>query len=201
MGEGYASGYERYAAVGIAALVAVFQVSSDRAAYRAHLHSDLVFASGEQFDLDEAESIADGYSAVAEPGFLGSCFWRQRGVRFVVAFDSGDIMGQQFGVFGRAVAGERPIGLVNRAVAEHVVESAQGLGSLGEDDETAYRPVKTVDDAEKNVAGLGMGFFDPLLDNVKQGGVAGLIPLDNLAGSFVDYYNMVVFVEYLHKLA
>ena len=84
MGEGYASGYERYAAVGIAALVAVFQVSSDRAAYRAHLHSDLVFASGEQFDLDEAESIADGYSAVAEPGFLGSCFWRQRGVRLLL---------------------------------------------------------------------------------------------------------------------
>ena len=68
-------------------------------------------------------------------------------------------MGQQFGVFGRAVAGERPIGLVNLAVAEHVVESAQGLGSLGEDDETAYRPVKTVDDAEKNVAGLGSGFL------------------------------------------
>ena len=67
MSECYAPGDNRNAAVGIAAFVAIFQVASDRATDRTHLYSDLMFASGEKFDLDKAQAVSGCDCAVAQP--------------------------------------------------------------------------------------------------------------------------------------
>ena len=52
--------------------------------------------------------------------------------------------------------------------------------------------------AEKDFAGLVVLEFDVLFQGVRQRFVACLIALNNLAGSLVDGYQMIIFVQDLH---
>ena len=96
------------------------------------------------------------------------------------------------------IARYRPIGFVDFTIAKHLVHAGQRLGGLGEDDEAAYGAVEAVDHPEENVARLGVGLFEPLLDGFDKRLVAGLVALDDFAGRLVDDDDVVVFVDYFH---
>ena len=70
MREFYASRHKRYASVGIASLVAIFEVAFYRTAYGRQLHSDLVLAAGEQIDFEQMVAVRRGYMPLCKYGFL-----------------------------------------------------------------------------------------------------------------------------------
>ena len=84
------------------------------------------------------------------------------------------------------------------SIGEHTVEAREGLRRSGENDEATDRTVETMDDAEKDVARLLILLLDILAHEVCQGHVASLVALNNLAGSFVHNYNMIILVDDLH---
>lgn len=192
---------QRDAAVGVAALVAVLEVAADGAAYGGELDAYLVLAAGEELDFEEAVAVALGYECVAQAGFLGAGARRGGGVAFVVALRGGDVVGELGLRLGRHSAGDGPVALVDGAGAEHLVEARQGLGCLGENHNAADGAVEAMAHADEDVAGLGVFLLEPGCNGLAEGCVAGLVALHYLAGSLVDDDDVVVFVEYLHKLA
>ena len=104
-----------------------------------------------------------------------------------------------FGGVG-AIARDGPVGLMDFAVAKHIVEPCQGLGGFCEYDQAGHRPVKSVSDPQKHIARLGVSFFEPSLYDFAQRSVACLVALHYLANLLVDDNDMIVFVDYIHSL-
>ena len=82
------SGNKRYASVGVAAFVAIFQVTFYRAANRGELYTNLVLASGFEIDFKQVVAFAAGKQPVRQCGALGTVGGRQAVIRLVVAFNT-----------------------------------------------------------------------------------------------------------------
>ena len=88
---------------------------------------------------------------------------------------------------------------MHTARAEHLIHPREGLGCLGKHHQPADRTVKTVHDAAKHIAGLGIFLLNPTLKCLDKRLIARLIALHNLAGQFIHYNYMIVFVDYFHN--
>ena len=86
------------------------------------------------------------------------------------------------------------VDLVDLAVPEHGAEPLQGLGCLGEEADAAHRTVQAMGDAHEDLPGLSVSCRDVSFEGFGDGLVAGLVPLDDFSGSFVEDQQMVVFL-------
>ena len=55
--------------------------------------------------------------------------------------------------------------------------------------------------AQEYLAGLMVFLLDIIFDNFREGAIAGLVSLYDLPALFIDYNNMVVFVNDFHYLS
>ena len=77
---------------------------------------------------------------------------------------------------------------------KHLVQARQGLAGLGKKHYARYGPVQTVHHTQVHVAWFVVLLLQPLLNNIREGSIAGLVALHNLPCLFVDDNKMVVFV-------
>ena len=87
------------------------------------------------------------------------------------------------------------------AFGEHFVESGECLGCSCEDDESGDWSVEPVADAEEDLSRFLVFLLDILLDQVGQRRVACLIALHNLAALLCDDDDVVVLVDYFHRVS
>lgn len=156
-----------YAAIGIASARTVFEVALDGMADRRQLATDLMLASRKKIDFKKSVAVAFGDRFVFQDGFLGigSSGFRHEGlVDSAVAHEK--VLERVFLFFGMAF-NERPVCFVDIALAEHVVEAGEGLGSLCEDHESADRAVDTVDHTAEHVSRLIVFLLEILLDGFR----------------------------------
>ena len=90
---------------------------------------------------------------------------------------------------------EGPVGLVDLSFAEHLVETLQRFGGLGEHAEAADRPVEPVGEAQEDLAGFFVAPGDEGLVGIGQAFVARLVALRDLARALVHHQQVVVLVE------
>ena len=83
---------------------------------------------------------------------------------------------------------------------EHGIKPRQSFGSLGEHHRTAYRSVETVYYPHEYSTRFGISLLDEFFESFHQRFVAGLVALHDFSGTLVYNNNMIVLVEYLHKL-
>ena len=79
--------------------------------------------------------------------------------------------------------------------AEHLVETLQRFGGLGEHAEAADRPVEPVGEAQEDLAGFFVAPGDEGLVGIGQAFVARLVALRDLARALVHHQQVVVLVE------
>ena len=187
----YPAGQERDAAVRVGAAGAVFEVSLDGAAHVRELAADLVVPARKELDLKQEIAVCGLREAVMQPGFL-AVFGH---VGLVLGFVAGEIVREGVFVLGRTRGGERPVGLVDVAAAEHPVQALQGLGGLGKEAHPAHGAVQAVGDAQEHLAGLGVPLGYEGLEGLAQGFVSGLVSLYNLSGAFIEDHEVVILVE------
>lgn len=194
----YAASQQRDAAVGVTAARTVFQVALYRCSGKGQLCAYLVLAPGEQFHFEQGVAFPYRHSAVFEHAFLLVLVARPRAERLVEPSVGDEVIGEAPFRQVAFTLYERPIGFMYFPFAQHVVEARQRFGSLCEDNESADGAVYTVHHAAEHVSGLIVFLFEILFDCLRQGGVAGLVALHDLSGTFVDNYYMIVFVERSH---
>lgn len=183
------------APVGIASWGAIFQITFYGASHLGQLASYLVVPSSVETDLQEVISVAGGYELIVKYSFFGT-----RHLSFIGSCRIGLLLAGEpvcegsFRFFG-AILYYGPIGLAHFVVfGKHLVQARQGLACLGKQYNARNRSVQPVHYAQIYVAGLVVLVLEPVLDNIREGSVAGLVALHNLPRLFVHYYKMVVFV-------
>ncbi len=92
------------------------------------------------------------------------------------------------------------IGLLHLTLSEHLVHAGKRLGGLCIDDETPHGPVKAVDYPAEHISGFIVFLLQIAPDSIDKRLVAGFVALHYLSGMLIDYYNMIVFVNYFHRL-
>ena len=187
----YPAGQERDAPVGIGASGAVFEVSLDGAAHVCELAADLVVPARKELDFQEEIPVGGLDEAVVEAGLLAAAGH----VGLVLGFVAHQEVGEGVLVLGRARTGERPVGLVDLALAQHLVQAFQGLGGLGKEADAAHGAVQAVGDTQEHLAGLGVPPGNEGLEGLREGLVAGLVSLHDLAGAFIENHEVVILVE------
>ena len=194
------AGQQAYAAVGIAARRAVLQVALYGAAHCGELAANLVVPAGYEVYFQKVVPVGAGYEAVIEHCELGVLGAFARNVSLVVLGIPHQVLLQMPLVLLRAVGRYGPIGLAyHPAAAQHVVKARKGLARARKEHEPLRGAVEAVHRAEEHLAGLGVALLDIRLHIVGKRAVARAVALHYLAGLLVDYYYMVVFVNYLHK--
>ena len=194
-----AVGEQRDAAVLVAAARAILEVALYRMADGGELGADLMLAPREELHFQQGVAVSSRYRAVAESRLLclrillrGDEGLVEASVAFEPVLENGLL-------FIRRSFDERPVCLVDVALAEHVVEAGEGLGGAREDHQPGDGAVDAVNDPAEHIAGLGVFLTDIVLDGLRKGLVAGLVALHYLAGLLAHHNNMVVFVYYLHN--
>jgi hypothetical protein len=76
---------------------------------------------------------------------------------------------------------------------DHFVKTGKGLAGFCENDHPAYRPVYTVNNPKKYIAGLMVALFDKCFEQITERHIAGFISLDDLGGLLVKDDKMIVF--------
>ena len=122
-------------------------------------------------------------------------------IALILLFISYYPMGERSLRFLWHVLHDCPIGFVNFAIPEHIVQTAQCLRSLGKYNQTRNRTVKAMHHTEKYISRLVILLLDVLFHSLRERFVAGLVALHDFATSLRDYDYMVVFVNYLHVLS
>mgnify|MGYP003547153566 CR=1 FL=1 len=155
----------------------------------------LVVPSGVQMYFQEVVPVARGNEFVIQDGLLRPRHFAVVGACRVVLLLSGEPVRQR--AFGhlRTVLHYRPIGLAYLVVfGKHLVQAWQGLACLGKKHHARYGPVQTMHHSQIYVAGFVVLLLQPVLYNIREGSVSGLVALDYLPCLFVYDYQMVVFV-------
>ena len=110
-------------------------------------------------------------------------------------------MSQSVALLDWRIFHQSPIDFFDFTFLKEFVHSRQSLARLCKDHQTAHRAVDAMNDTAKHIARFGIFFFEIVAHNVDKRLVAGLIALHDFAGSFVDNYQMIVFVNYLHTVS
>ena len=208
MHKGNVAGMEADAAVGVGARRAVFQISANGETDSGQLAADLMVASGVQTDFHQPRALSVFQQLEIEHRMFRTAHLVIVGKGFVALLIASEIVGEGE-VFARlwnlravgTLGNERydgMIGLVHIAATEHVVESCEGFGSAGEDDDSTDGAIKAMHRAEKDFAGLIVLCFYVGFDVFGQGAIAGFVALNDFARGFVDDDHMIVFVKDFH---
>ena len=81
---------------------------------------------------------------------------------------------------------------------KHLVETCQGLGSTGKDNQSADWTIQSVDYSQEDFSRFLVTLLDIRLYRIRKGDIARLVALDDLPALLIDYDNMVVLVNDLH---
>ena len=111
------------AAVGVAALGAILEVTLDGAADFGELATDLVVAPCLEIHLDEIVVVGMADDFVVEDGFLAVGHLMIVGIRLVLLLIAHEPMGQRTFRLRRHVLDNRPILLLHFTVCKHGIES------------------------------------------------------------------------------
>ena len=134
---------EANAAIGIAALVAVFQVAADGAADMRQLTPDLVMPAGFQIDFQQGVTLRNRYRPVIQHGLFRPRPVGVANIAFVLLLVPEQVIFQaSFGRM-RPPLHNGPIGLLYLAVRpEHVVQARQRLAGARKQHDPARRAVE-----------------------------------------------------------
>ncbi len=193
--ETYLVGVEADAGVGVGAGSAVFEVPFDGTSYATQLAANLVVAARKQFYLNEMIIVSTAEPAVIQPGQFGPRTLRGY-VRLVLGLVLDEpVLQMPFRRLGLGAA-KRPVGFVDAAFAQQRPEPAEGLAGLGEDADSADRPVEPVRNSQEDLPWLGVALRYEGLVGVREAFVTGLVALDYLSAALADCQQMVVFIKY-----
>ena len=198
MNKFYAAREQRDASVGIAARRSVLQVALYGAAHVGKLATYLVMTTGEESHLKEHIVVRLGTQTVFQDGFLGTLALLVVSITLILLLIADEPVGECAFLRDGVFLDNSPIGLVNVARAEHLVQTRKGFGCAGKDNESAYGTVKTMHHAKEYVARLSVLHLYVFLHDVGERLVTGLVALYYLATCLVDDDDMIVFVDYLH---
>ena len=141
--ETYLVGVEADAGVGVGAGGSVFEVPFDGTSYATQLTANLVVAARKQFYLNKMIIVSTAEPAVIQLGQFGPRTLRGY-VRLVLGLVLDEpVLQMPFRRLGLGAA-KRPVGLVDAAFAQQRPKPAEGLAGLGEDADSADRPVEPV---------------------------------------------------------
>ena len=84
--------------------------------------------------------------------------------------------------------------------AKGIIESGECLAGAGKEYHSAHRSVKSVCYPEEDSTGLVVFLLDIGFAGLHKWLISGTIPLHDLTGSLGDSEQMVVLVEYLHRI-
>ena len=189
------TGVEADAAIGVATVEAILEVTLDGTADLGKLTADLMMTACLQVHLHQMIVGEAAEQTVVEDGLLAAGTLTVVGIRLVLLFVADEPVLEGALLLRRTVLDDGPVGLVDLSVAEHLVEPLQGLAGLGEHHDAAGGTIETMHDADEGVARLVILLFQVGGNGGTQGLIAGLVALHNLANSLVDDDDMVVFVE------
>lgn len=157
------AGEQRNTGIRIAATRAIFQIALDRTPNGGELATYLMMTAGEKVYLDKGVIIRRTDDAITQYGFLGGILFMVESITLVMRLIAINPMHEFALIVGRAILNYCPIGLVNFAIAEHIVESCESLGGACKDNKPTDRTVKTMNHTNENIAGLGVCFLYILL--------------------------------------
>ena len=188
------------AAVGVAALGSVFQVTLDGTAYLGKLAANLMVTTCLQIDLQQTVAVAPPNQAVTEFCAFAVGHFALVSVGFVLLLVADQPMNQGAGGLWRRCSRDGPVGLADFARGEHFVEPRQCFAGTGKEHDATDRTVEPVNHTKEDVAWFGIRFLDVLLHCLAQRCVAGLVALNDFTTLLRDDDKVVVFVKNGHFL-
>ena len=122
-------------------------------------------------------------------------------IRFVLLLISYQIMHQFSFRFFRTILHDCPVCLFDLSIPEHLIQTRQSLARLGKNDQSAHRTIQAMSHSQKNIARLRILLLEILLHCFRQRCITRFITLHNLRGRLIHHNDMVVFINYGHKLS
>ena len=185
------AGQQADAAVRIGTLGAVFEVPFDGTAHVGELAADLVVPAGIEFHLQQIIAVRALDERVLQAGFF-SVFAH---IGFVLGLVAGEEVRECVAFLGRFAGREGPVGFVDFAFPEHLVQAFQGFGSFGEEGDAAHRTVQAVGHPHEHLSGFAVPLGNEGLEGFAQGFVAGFVSLHNFPRALVEHNDVVVLIK------
>ncbi len=157
------------------------------------LKSDLMFSAGFQINQEQAFPILFAQNPITQGGLLTArrCLFHYP-ILATIVFNMVD---QSSILIGHRSIDHGQIVFFNAPFTNLLRQTRCGLGGAGKNDNAGHRPVQTMDHPQKNLAGLVIPVFQPLLAKIQQAGITGLITLYQKSRGFVNDKEMVVQIE------
>ena len=196
------AGMERYGCVGEGIRSAILDVPDDRAAYRRQLGADLVVPSSMEVDLQQRLPLGRlSYGLVLKHRLLCLlCPLRDRVALILISIAKESVCKGRSRAL-RATFDEGEVDLLKVVPAtEGIIESGECLACAGKEYHPAHRSIEPVYHSEEDGAGLVVLLLYIGFAGLHKWFITGAIPLDDLTGSLGDSEQMVVLVEYLHRI-
>ncbi len=93
---------------------------------------------------------------------------------------------------GRWIFYDGPIYFLGFPFGEQFVQSGQGFGSFGKNNNATGGSIQSMDQPQKDRSGFVIFLSDVILDHFRQWRIACLIALDNISRTLVDNKQMIV---------
>ena len=138
---------------------------------------------------------------VVKHSFLRPVGRRAADIRFVIAFPRCQIVNQRIFRSWRQISWDCPICFFHFPILKNLVHPRQRFACFGEYDKPAHRAVKPVNHATKHIAWLVIFFAQIIFDHLRQWFVACFIALHDFTCGFIHHYQMIIFINNLHRLS
>lgn len=181
---------------------AVLDITDDRAAYGCQLCTDLVMSSGMEVDLQQRLPFGGlSHHSILQHRLLRLLRRRADRVALILIPIAKEMVGQSGSGAIRTSLDKGEVDLLKVVpTAKGVIESCECLAGACEEYHPAHRSVKSVCHPEEDSTGLIVLILDIGFAGLHKWLISGTIPLHDLTGSLGDSEQVVVLVEYLHRI-
>lgn len=181
---------------------AILDISDDGATYSCQLGTDLVMPSGMEVDLQQRLPFGRlSHHSILQHRLLRLLRRRADRVALILIPIAKEMVGQGGSRAIRTSLDKGEVDLLKVVpTAKGVIESCECLAGACEEYHSAHRSVKSVCHPEEDSTELIVLLLDIGFAGFHKWLISGTIPLHDLAGSLGDSEQVVVLVEYLHRL-
>lgn len=89
----------------------------------------------------------------------------------------------------------RQVDFAGATASKLLAQARRRLGCAGKHHDSCHRPIKAMNQAQKNIARFLMALLDPLFSKIQQADIAALVALNQKPGRFIENEQVIVGVK------
>src|SRR5450759_1673713 len=183
-----------YSTIFIRSCKTIFQITFDRASDFRQLSSYLVGSARMKFNFKQIIFFRSSFKSVSQTGFLRSLHLIIIYISFVLGLIFLKKVGDSGLIFGCPFFKNCQVYLFNLSVFDHFIEPRECFGCSRKKHYTTHRPVQPVNNTKEHFSWFFVFFSQVFFYFGIQRGITCFVTLSQIGRSFVNSYNMVVFV-------